>query len=94
MCMIVSIVHKGLKLLWYRNDSSKLPFDQVRKIREILYSLDTAKSITDLDLPGFRLHPLKGVLSNYWSISVRSNWRVIFKFENGEAHLIDYLDYH
>jgi proteic killer suppression protein len=92
--MIVSIQHKGLKLLWTKNDASKLPPDQILKIKNILTLLDAAENVNDLNFPGSFLHVLKGKLAGYWSITVKANWRIIFKFENGNAKLLDYLDYH
>jgi len=92
--MIVSIQHKGLKRLWTKNDTSKLPPDQVDKIRFILTLLDAAEKVNDMNFPGSGLHALKGDLVNYWSVTVRANWRIIFQFEDGKAYLVDYLDYH
>jgi proteic killer suppression protein len=92
--MILSIRHKGLRLLWTRNDASKLPADQVRKIRMILQTLDAADHISDLHFPGASLHPLKGILDGYWSVTVKANWRIIFRFFNGNVYLVDYMDYH
>lgn len=92
--MIVSIQHKALKRLWTKGDGSKLPPDQVSKIRLILTLLHGAETVNDMNFPGSALHPLKGDLVNYWAVTVKANWRIIFKFENGNAHLVDYLDYH
>ncbi len=92
--MIVSIQHKGLKLLWTKNDASKLPQDQVTKIKDILTLLDAVENVNDMNFPGSGLHALKGNMAGYWSITVKANWRIIFKFENGNAKLVDYLDYH
>lgn len=92
--MIASIKHKGLKLLWTRDDGSKLPADQIGKIREIFVIIDAAEEIDNLDIPGFRLHPLKGNLAGFWAVVVKANWRIIFEFENGNDYLLDYLDYH
>jgi proteic killer suppression protein len=92
--MIVSILHKGLKLLWTKNEAAKLPADQVDKIRDILSLLHSAEKVSDMNFPGGRLHPLKGDLDNYWSVTVKGNWRIIFRFESGDAYLIDYCDYH
>jgi proteic killer suppression protein len=92
--MIVSIRHKGLKRLWTKDDGSGLPQDQLEKIKMILTLLDAADTISDMDSPGLALHPLKGNLLNYWSVTVKANWRIIFQFQNGNAYLIDYLDYH
>ena len=92
--MIVSIQHKGLRLLWTKNDASKLPAQQVRKIRNVLTMLNGAEEIEDMNFVGSFLHPLKGELRGFWSITISGNYRMIFKFENGNAYLIDYLDYH
>lgn len=63
-------------------------------VRDILARLNTAGSPADMDLPGFRLHRLKGDYSAFWAVTVRANWRIIFRFENGEPVDIDCLDYH
>ncbi len=59
-----------------------------------LAALDTAQAIEDMDIPGFRLHALKGIERGRWSIWVNGNWRVTFEFENGNAFVLDYEDYH
>jgi toxin HigB-1 len=66
----------------------------VEKLRDILARLDAAGTVADMDLPGFRLHPLKGQLKGFWGVTVRANWRVIFRFADGEALDVDYVDYH
>ncbi len=63
-------------------------------MREILTVLDNAVGAQDLDLPGYRLHALKGDRKGYWSVTVRANWRIIFRFENGDACDVDLTDYH
>jgi proteic killer suppression protein len=92
--MIVSIQHKGLRLLWTKNDASKLPPKQVPKIRNVLMLLNAAEKVEDMNFAGSRLHLLKGELKGFWSVTVTGNYRIIFKFENGEVYLVDYLDYH
>ena len=64
------------------------------KLRDILARLDAAGAVADMDLPGFRLHPLKGELKSHWAVTVRANWRVIFRFAEGDALDVDYADYH
>lgn len=64
------------------------------RLRDILVRLDASTSLADMDLPGFRLHPLKGEWKGYWAVTVRANWRVIFCFADGDALDLDYLDYH
>lgn len=92
--MIVSIQHKGLRLLWTKNDASKLPAQQVKRIKNVLSLLNAAEKVEDMNFPGSGLHPLKGELKGYWSVTVSGNYRIIFRFQNGNAELLDYLDYH
>jgi proteic killer suppression protein len=90
----MSIKHKGLKLLWTKNDTSKLRFEQVKKIRGVLTLLNAATKVEDVNFPGADLHPLKGDLKGFWAISVTGNYRIIFHFEEGNAYLLDYVDYY
>lgn len=93
--MIGSIVNKGLRLLWEKDDPSKLPAEHVAKIRRILEALDTAKALDPLRaIPGYKLHSLSGKLKGFWSVWVTGNYRIIFRFENKMAFDIDYIDYH
>ena len=64
-----------------------------RRLRA-LARLDAVRVISDMDLPGFRLHPLHGDLMGFWAVTVRANWRIIFKFADGDASDVDYVDYH
>jgi len=92
--MIVSIRHKGLKLLWTKNDGKKLPPAQVPRIRLVLEILDAAELIDDINYPGSSLHALKGELKGFWSVTITGNYRIIFRFENQKVYLVDYVDYH
>ncbi|MBN8719625.1 MAG: type II toxin-antitoxin system RelE/ParE family toxin [Sediminibacterium magnilacihabitans] len=92
--MILSIQHKGLRDFWMKGNGARLPTDQLRKIKLILDILDAAETIEAVDFPGARLHALKGDLKGFWSVTEKTNWRIIFKFEEGNAYLVDYLDYH
>lgn len=92
--MILSIRHKGLKRLYEDDDPRGVMGDHTEKLRDILVRLDAAATVTDVDVPGFRLHPLKGALKGHWAVTVRANWRVIFRFEDGDALDLDYVDYH
>lgn len=93
--MIKSIVHKGLKKLWEKDDASKLPAEQVDKIRRILIALDIAKTLDPLRaIPGYRLHQLTGDLKGHWSIVVTGNYRITFRFEDENVYVVDYQDYH
>ncbi len=92
--MIVGFRHKGLKLLFERGERRKVGPDHADKIERILARLDSASRVGDMDLPGFRLHPLKGNLEGFWAVTVSSNWRVVFRFEGGHARDVDLIDYH
>ncbi|HKM47792.1 MAG TPA: type II toxin-antitoxin system RelE/ParE family toxin [Terriglobales bacterium] len=89
-----SIRHKGLKRLYEDDDLRGVITEHAVKLRDILARLDAAGAVADMDLPGFRLHPLKGELKGYWAVTVRANWRVIFRFAEGDALDVDYADYH
>ncbi len=93
--MIVSFKHKGLKRLYEDDDRSLLAADQVEKIRRILLALDNATSEKALDLPGLKLHSLKGTRQGFWAVTVKANWRIVFHFdEAGNAGDVELIDYH
>ena len=92
--MIESFKHKGLRQLFEDDNPRGVNPEHVGKIRQILAALYAAQAIEALNLPTFRLHPLAGNLKGFWSITVRANWRVIFKFANGKASDVDLVDYH
>lgn len=92
--MIRSVRHRGLKRLYEEGDARGLKHEHVVKLRDILARLDAARAVTDMDLPGFGLHPLKGDLKGLWAVTVRANWRVIFRFDGHDAFDVDYVDYH
>jgi proteic killer suppression protein len=92
--VIRSIRHKGLKRLYEDDDTRGVIGEHAAKLRDILVRLDAAGTAADMDLPGFRLHALKGELRGYWAVTVRANWRVIFRLAEGEAFDVDYIDYH
>jgi proteic killer suppression protein len=92
--MIESFNHKGLKRLFEDDDRKLLRADLVERISVLLAYLDAAKVIDDLDIPSLRLHPLKGELKGFWAITVRANWRIIFRFADGAASAVELIDYH
>lgn len=92
--MIKSFRHKGLRALFETGSSAGVRPDHAKRLRMQLAALDSAQSVGDMDIPGFRLHPLKGDLAGRWSISVTGNWRVTFEFREGNAFVLDYEDYH
>jgi proteic killer suppression protein len=92
--MIQSIRHKGLKRLYEGDDARGIMAEHVPKLRDMLARLDAARTTQDMDLPGFHLHPLQGNMRGFWAITVRANWRVVFRFVDPDAFDVDYLDYH
>lgn len=92
--MIRSFRHRGLKRLYERADRSRVPADMADKIEGILAALDVARGPDDMDRPSFRLHPLTGDRKGQWAVTVRANWRITFRFENGDVHDVDFVDYH
>ena len=87
--------HKGLQALFERGDSRRVRGDLVQRVKHILSLLDVAQSPTSIDTrPGFRLHQLKGDLQGQWSMRVSGNWRIVFRFVDGEVVDVDLLDYH
>ncbi len=92
--MIVSFKHRGLKRLYERDDRSLIRPDLLETVEDILARLDQASTPQALNLPGYRLHSLKGDLRGYWSVTVRANWRIIFRFEANDAFDVELVDYH
>lgn len=92
--MIKSFEHKGLRRFFETGNASGIDPAHKQKIRIRLAALDTASSIDDMDLPGFRLHPLKGDRQGLWAIDVSKNWRITFEFRDGNAYVVGYEDYH
>ena len=92
--MIRSFKHRGLKRLYQRDDRSGIRPDFVDAVQEILTVLDEATTPQELDLPGYRLHPLKGDRKGFWSVTVRANWRIVFRFVGVDAFDVDLIDYH
>ncbi len=92
--MIESFAHKGLKRLYEKDDARGVSAEHVEKITLILTTLDAAETIEAMNLPSFRLHRLTGDLKGFWSVTVRANWRIIFRFDDGKASSVDLMDYH
>ena len=92
--MIRTFRHRGLKRFHERGDPSRLSATQVSRIEIVLDDLDAATRPRDLDLPGNRLHQLKGERRGQWSVTISGNWRIIFRFEAGEPCDVDLVDYH
>ncbi len=92
--MIHSFRHKGLKKFYESGSVAGIQPNHSKRLQMLLTALDTAKTIADMDIPGFRLHPLKGEGRGRWSVWVNGNWRVTFEFKDGHAYVLDYEDYH
>jgi proteic killer suppression protein len=85
---------RALKRFFERGDESRIRADHRTTVRDILARLNAASGPEDMNLPGFRLHALRGEYRGFWAVTVRANWRVIFRFEGEHAADVDYLDYH
>ncbi|MCA2619909.1 MULTISPECIES: type II toxin-antitoxin system mRNA interferase toxin, RelE/StbE family [unclassified Microcystis] len=92
--MIESFQHKGLKQFYERGERRGLNPNMIPKIEEILSIFSAAESVEEANIPGYRLHPLTGELKGFWSVRVTGNWRIVFRFEDGNALDIDLVDYH
>jgi proteic killer suppression protein len=92
--MIKPFRHKGLRRLFETGSAAGVQASHAKRLRMQLAALDTARVIDDMDLPGFALHPLKGEMRGRWAISVNGNWRLTFEFQDGNAYVLDYEDYH
>ena len=92
--MIKSFIHKGLEEFFETGNKKGIRPEHADKLLRILDRLDAATKPQDLGLPGYNLHELKGKDKEIWAVKVNGNWRVTFKFENGDAIIVNYLDYH
>lgn len=92
--MIKSFRHKGLEAFFRKGTKAGIQPHHAGKLQVQLGALDNAIKPEDLNVPGWRLHPLTGNHAGYWSITVNGNWRVIFRFVMNDVELVDYLDYH
>jgi proteic killer suppression protein len=90
----MSFRHKGLKRFYETGSTASVQLAHRNRLRVQLAALDTAVGIEDVDVPGFHLHPLKGQRKGIWSIAVSGNWPLTFRFEDGNAHIVNYEDYH
>jgi proteic killer suppression protein len=92
--MIRSFKHRGLKRLYERGDRSGIRPDLLETVERILTVLDNAATPQALNIPRYRLHQLKGELEGLWSVTVRANWRIVFRFEGTDAFHVELIDYH
>lgn len=92
--MIKSFKHRGLKRLYERGDRSKINPNHISKIELIIADLDAADTLEHMRRPGYRLHELKGDLKGIYAVEVSGNWRIVFRFEDGDVSDVDLTDYH
>lgn len=92
--MIKSFKHKGLERLFTKGSASGVQTAHAPRIVLMLDAIDAAEQVNELNMPGFRLHRLKGDKRNLWSVTVSGNWRITFEFEEGDAYILDLEDYH
>jgi len=92
--VIRSFKHRGLKAPYDGRTAKRVAPEHAEKLRDILAALDRSRTARDMDLPGFRLHALKGALRGHYAVSVSGNWRVTFRIDDGHAVDLDYADYH
>jgi proteic killer suppression protein len=92
--VIKSFKHKGLRKFFQTGSTAGIQPKHKVKLADQLDLLDSAVTVQDMDVPGWQLHEFKGELKGRWSVSVNGNWRMTFEFENADAFVVDYEDYH
>ena len=92
--MIASFKHRGLQALYEGRTARRVSPEHIQKLVDVLAVLDRSRTPRDVDLPGFRLHSLKGGLKGHYAVAISGNWRVTFRFEDGDVVDVDYADYH
>ena len=92
--MIKKFKHKGLKDFFETGTKRGILASHAKRLRLILIRLHSSQTVEDMDLPGFKLHSLKGSFQGHYAVTVSGNWRIIFKFDGNDAVNVDYIDYH
>jgi len=92
--MIKTYKHKGLRLYYETGSKQGIQAKHANRLRMQLVALDTAMEVSDLDIPGYTLHSMKGNRKGIWAISVSGKWRLTFEFRDGHVYLLEYEDYH
>ena len=92
--MIKSFKHKGLEKFFRTGTTQGIQAKHAARLRRILDTLHHAEEAQEVNLPGFRLHSLSGKLKEHWAVDVSGNWRMTFYFEDGNAYVVNYQDYH
>jgi toxin HigB-1 len=92
--VIKSFRHRGIEVFFRTGSKAGIQTKHAEKLRRQLFALDNARRPQDMNAPGWRLHQLRGDLAGHWSVDVSGNWRLTFAFEDNDAILVDYQDYH
>ncbi|MDR2604801.1 MAG: type II toxin-antitoxin system RelE/ParE family toxin [Desulfovibrio sp.] len=92
--MIKGFEHKGLESFFYEGTAKGIQAQHADRLRLRLDRLDAAGAVQDMNVSGYDLHQLKGKLKGHWSVKVSGNWRLTFRFEDGNAYVVNYQDYH
>ncbi|MDI9235201.1 type II toxin-antitoxin system RelE/ParE family toxin [Limnohabitans lacus] len=92
--MIKTFAHKGIEAFFKNGTKAGIQAAHAARLARQLAQLNQAQAARDMNLPGWRLHPLSGGLDGHWAVSVGGNWRLTFRFDDGNAILVDYQDYH
>ena len=92
--MIKSFRHKGIQKFFEMGSKAGIQPKHSAKLQVQLTTLNEAKTVEHMNVPIWRLHPLRGELAGHWAVSVNGNWRLTFRFDGEDAILVDYQDYH
>lgn len=92
--MIKSFLHKGLKAFFETGSKAGIQPHHAAKLARQLVRLNVSRESDDMNLPGWRLHALKGDMADHYAVTVNGNWRLTFRFEGEDAVLVNYQDYH
>lgn len=92
--MIRNFRHNGLRRFWERGERGRVPSEYADKIRRILTSLDRTTSMARINRREYGLHRLTGDRSGLWAVTVSANWRIVFRFEDGDVYDVNLIDYH
>jgi proteic killer suppression protein len=92
--VIRSFRHKGVEKFFTTGNKKGIQPEHARRLKQILFRLHSAENVQDMNFPGAALHRLKGELKDRWAVRVSGNWRLVFRFEQGQAWEVDYDDYH
>jgi len=92
--MIKTFAHKGIEAFFRKGTKAGIQVVHAARLARQLAQLNQSQGPRDMNLPGWRLHSLSGGLDGHWAVTVSGDWRLTFRFEDGDAILVDYQDYH